>query len=402
MLELEEAVENILSQIEPLPPETVSLSNAHGRYSAQPFVSGVDLPPFDNSAMDGYAVLASDVVAPTSDHPVLLRLTGKVAAGETFAGTITPGTCVRIFTGSPLPPGADAVVMQEDTRVDTNDTDKIWITDSVKPLENVRFRGEDVRAGMPILQAGERLTGPVCGLLGATGIAFASVFRQPIVGLLATGSELVEPGQPLRPGQIYESNRVGLSGFIQNCGAIPKVYPLIEDTLDATVSAMEKAFSECDAVVTSGGVSVGEFDFVKAAFERLGGELSFWKVAIKPGKPFVFGRLNNKFLFGVPGNPVSALVTFFLLARPALLRLQGAVKVRPLSHPAILTMPIHNKGDRRHFVRVAVDEEANAHPTGIQASHILSSLAKADGLVDVPPRTEFRQGSAVRVIRWDQ
>jgi molybdopterin molybdotransferase len=188
---------------------------------------------------------------------------------------------------------------------------------------------------------------------------------------------------------------------LQRAGAIPKIFPIVPDTLAATMTLLERAFNECEAVVTSGGVSVGEMDFVKVAFEKLGGELQFWKVAIRPGKPFVFGRWRGKFLFGVPGNPVSALVTFLLLVRPALLRWQGTRDVDPPAHPGVLTAPLANPGDRRHFMRVCVNSSGMVSSAGLQASHALGSLASANGLIDVPPRSTLAAGTTVRVIRWD-
>lgn len=405
MLSLEEAQEKILAAIQPLPSETIPLSDALGRFSAEEIYSSVDLPGFDNSAMDGYAVQASDTAGAAEGSKVSLRLIGKVAAGENFLGEIQSGECVRLFTGSPLPRGADAIVMQEDTRIDRDDPNKIWITDAVKPWESVRFRGEDVKRGSRILTSGVRINIGKIALLGATGVAQLRTGCRPTIGLLATGSELVEPGQPLPAGKIYESNRLSLAAMAQKAGAIPKIYPLVPDTLDETVAAMKKAFSECDAVVTSGGVSVGEFDFVKAAFEKLGGNLDFWRVAIKPGKPFLFGQLDfnerKKFLFGVPGNPVSALVTFFLLVQPALLRMQGATDCSSQKHPVILKETFSNDGDRRHFVRVKLDASSNAHSAGIQASHILSALAEADGLLEIPPQTTMAVGSHAGVLKWD-
>jgi molybdopterin molybdotransferase len=222
-----------------------------------------------------------------------------------------------------------------------------------------------------------------------------------VVGLLATGSELTEPGQPLAAGRIYESNRAALAALVARTGAVPKTFPIVADVLDGTRQALAAAFNQCDAVVTSGGVSVGEYDFLKRAFEQIGGELAFWKVAIKPGRPFAFGRLRGKLLFGLPGNPVSALVTFLLLVRPALLRWQGATGVSLPAHPAVLVEPLANQGERRHFMRVKVDSAGKVYSTGIQASHVLSSLAAANGLVDVPAHTTLAAGSAVAVLRWD-
>src|ERR1051325_17832 len=395
MLELEEALERILAAVPPATPENIPLSAADGRVLSGRMLASVDLPPFDNSSMDGYAVRAEDVAAAKPEAPVGLVLAGRVAAGENLPGTMAAGTCVRLFTGSPLPAGADAVVMQEDTRIEPGNPQSVLFLDGAKRWENVRFKGEDVKRGAVLAEAGEVLgTGRLC-LLGASGMGQVRVGRQPVVAVMATGSELVEPGQALAPGQIFESNRLGLAALIRRTGAIPKVFPLVADTLAATRVALAEAFQECDLVVTSGGVSVGEMDFIKRAFEEIGGELQFWKVAIKPGRPFVFGRQGDKFLFGLPGNPVSALVTFLLLARPALLRWQGATEAGLPGFPGELAEPLANPSERRHFMRVRVDTAGEIHSTGMQASHGLNALAAANGLVDVPPKTTLRAGERV-------
>lgn len=400
MLELEDALARILAAMPAPVAETVVLAEAGGRVLAEAIHSPVALPPFDNSSMDGYAVRAADVHSASSDRPVRLRLAGRAAAGQTFPGAIEPGTCIRVFTGSTLPRGADAVVMQEDTRVEPGPQSEVAFLDSVKPWENVRLEGEDVKAGTILAAQGDVLNAGRLSLLGACGVARVAVGRVPAVGLLATGSELREPGQELAPGQIYESNRLGLAALVRGAGARPIQFPLVADVLADTRLALESGFQQCDILVTSGGVSVGEMDFVKAAFEALGGELQFWKVAIKPGRPFVFGRWREKFLFGLPGNPVSAHVTFLLLARPALLRWQGATDVALPAHLGKLVEPLANPGGRRHFVRVRVDRDGNIHSAGAQASHLLSSLAAANGLVDVPPQTTLPAGTTVPVLRW--
>jgi molybdopterin molybdotransferase len=362
--------------------------------------SPINLPIFDNSAMDGYAVRAADLASATPDSPARLRLAGKVAAGEVFPGKVASGTCVRLFTGSPLPAGADAVVMQEDTHPNPGTPSEVTILASVSPGENVRAHGEDVKQGTVLAEAGAVLTPGRIGLLAAAGFGRLRVGRQPVVGLLATGSELTEPGQPLAPGHIYESNRTALAALMERVGAVPKVLPLVADVLAGTSEALVNAFNQCDAVVTSGGVSVGETDFLKPAFEQIGGELEFWKVAMKPGRPFVFGRRRGRLLFGLPGNPVSALVTFLLLVRPALLRWQGATEASLPAYPGTLAEPLANPGERRHFMRVQVDPTGKVQLAGFQASHALSSLAAANGLVDVPAHTTLAAGSAVTVLRW--
>ena len=401
MLELEDARQRLLDAITPLPIETLPLRRAAGRVLGEKLVSPIDLPPFDNSAMDGYALRSGDVAAATDSSPITLKLAGHSAAGEMFNDSVQPGCCVRVFTGSMLPAGADAVVMQEDTRVEAREPGNILILDSAKPWENIRLRGEDLKEGSLLAPPGKRLSAGLLALLGAAGIASVAVHRRPIIGLLATGSELVAAGQPLSPGKIYESNCLALEPLLTRAGALTRVYPLVPDTLDATRAALRHAFAECDGVVTSGGVSVGELDFVKAAFEQLGGSLDFWKVAVRPGKPFVFGRWRDKFLFGLPGNPVSALVTYLLLVRPALWHWQGAINVRPPIAQCVLAEPLANRGDRRHFIRVQVDEKGQARSAGTQASHALNSLAMADGLADVPPNHTLPAGTMTQVIWFD-
>jgi len=400
MLEMEEALARILAAVPAPVSETVRLSAAHKRITTGRVISPIDLPVFDNSAMDGYAVRAAEVASARADAPVRLRLAGRVAAGEGFVGEMAAGGCIRVFTGSPLPSGANAVVMQEDTQVESGKSQDILVLEPAKPWENVRLAGEDIKRGAVLVNEGDQLTAGRISLLAASGVAQINVGRQPVIGLLATGSELREPGEALGPGNIYESNRIGLSALLRQAGAVPIIFPLVPDTAQDVRAALELAFKQCDAVVTSGGVSVGEMDFIKSAFEAVGGELQFWRVAIKPGRPFVFGRHGEKFLFGLPGNPVSALVTFLLLVRPALLRWQGAMDVSLPAYSGVLAEPLANPGPRRHFIRVNVDSEGKVFSAGVQASHALSSLAKANGLVDVAPATTLLAGTAVRVLRW--
>lgn len=400
MLELEVALQQILAAMPGPHAEAVTLAEAHDRVLAETIRSTCDLPSFDNSAMDGYAVRAADVATATGQHPVRLKLRGKVAAGEMFSGIIGAGECVRIFTGSPIPAGVDAVVMQEDTRPSEGNTEEILIYDSVRSGESIRHSGEDIAAGKQLASNGVILSPGIMSLLAATGVNTVRVNRRPVVALIATGSELREPGQPMSPGQIYESNRAALTPLIRSSGAHPVVFPIVADTLADTQSSLDRAFASSDMVVTCGGASVGEMDFVKAAFEKLGGRLEFWKVAIRPGKPFVFGRLGEKFLFGLPGNPVSAFVTYLLLVRPALRQWQGARDISLPWQSAQLGEPLINRGDRRHFMRVNLDEAGKVFSAGIQASHALGSLAGATGIVDVPAGVTLETGATVKVSRW--
>ena len=277
MIELEEANQRILDVLGSTGTETLALSDAATRVLAADISSPINLPAFDNSAMDGYAVRSVDAITGSR-----LRIIGEVPAGTVFEKEISEGECVRIFTGSPIPAGANAVVMQEDTHADK---ETIEITDGVKPFEHVRLRGEDIKQGEVIGHAGEMVTSGRLALLGACGTVEVSVYQRPVIGLIATGDELKEPGAKLGPGEIFESNRLALARLVEQTGAVPRIFPLVADMLASTIEGLKVAFSECDAVVTSGGVSVGEHDYVKEALERLGGSLDFWKVRIKPGNP---------------------------------------------------------------------------------------------------------------------
>ncbi len=401
MFSLEQAREQILAAVHPLPRETVALGEALGRFAAEPLHSTVDLPPDDNCAMDGYAVRAGDLAAASAESPVRLRLLGTAPAGVVFDKSVERGTCARVFTGSILPRGADAVVMQEEVRLDSQQPASVLFAQPTAPWESVRFRGEDLKAGARLVEAGEKLTALRLTLLAATGVCAVPVRRRPLAGLLATGNELREAGQPLPPGTIYECNRAGLAALAQQAGALTRIYPLTPDDLGATKTALERALAECDVVISIGGISVGGMDWVKAALAGIGGQVDFWTVAIRPGKPFAFGRWQKKALFGLPGNPASALVTFFLLARPALLHLQGASELFPRTIPALLSEPLANPGERRQFARVAWEAGGTLRSAGHQASHILSALARSSGLVDIPPRTTLAAGTTVPMIPWE-
>lgn len=397
MLSVEEAQTKILQAVQPLETERVPLNQAGGRVLSEGMTSLIDLPGFDNSAMDGYAVRAEDTHGATNERSAKLRVIAEIAAGSDAKCEITAGMAIRIFTGSPLPAGADAVVMQEDTR---REGESVAVLDGVKPFENVRFRGEDVKRGEPIAAQGTRVSAAQIGVLAACGGQDLLVYRQPKVALLSTGTELREAGASLEPGQIYESNRPMLAAAVNDCGGVAMPRPIVADTLEATVSALRGAFDEADVVITSGGVSVGEHDHVKAAFEKLGGTVEFWRVAMRPGKPFVFGRLGDKFLFGLPGNPVSAFVTFMVLVRPALLRMQGATEAGLRRVCGKAADRFTNPGDRRHFMRVTLDADGTVHSSGKQSSHMLQSLAKANALLDLGPGQTNEVGTEVAVLLW--
>jgi len=400
MLSLEDAIELTLSSVIKLEPEKVKLGEALRRFSAQTLHAKVSLPGFDNSAMDGFAVVSTDLSEASESNPVTLQCSGIIPAGRCTDETVRPGHCMRIFTGSPLPIGADAVVMQEYCRIIQGDG-TVSCTDSVRPWENIRMQGEDIRSGDQVIIKGQRISTRAIGLLAATGHYAIEVGRKPKVALVATGSELVEAPQELAPGQIYDSNRTMLAALLKSVNGSPKVYPIIRDELNATCKALEAAFKENDIVITSGGVSVGDHDHVKPAIEQLGGSINAWKVAIKPGKPFVLGQVDGRTLLGLPGNPASTLVTYQLLVHPTLLKMQGATDCQPAKRVGVLAEEFTNKGDRRHFVRVSIDAQGIISSAGGQRSHMLGSLAKANALLDIPPHARLAKSDQAEVIMFE-
>ena len=401
MLSLEEAIERSLAAAPELGSKTIPLADAEGRFATSDTKARVSLPGFDNSAMDGYAVRSCDLKGASANSPVGLDCIGVIPAGTFPSDSLNNGTCMKIYTGSPIPNGADAVIMQEDCQTTPDACNTVHCNDSVKPWENIRLEGEDVRKGDVVITKGARITAGTIGLLAATGYDSVEVGRRPRVGLVATGGELVEPPADLKPGEIYESNRAMLASLAASVNAEPALYPIVPDSLEDTAATLERAFAENDAVVTSGGVSVGDHDHVKPAIEQLGGSLDFWKIAVKPGKPFVLGQVGGKPVFGLPGNPVSALVTYLLLVRPALLKMQGAAEWRLAERPGRLADELANKGDRRHFVRVMIDDRGLVRSAGGQRSHLLGSLAKANGLIDLPPGSCLAKGNPVDVLLID-
>ena len=401
MISLEEAVDRILQAMPVLGSERISIAQAAHRVIAEAVTAATDLPGFDNSAMDGYAVRAADVALATIENPMTLRIVGHLSAGEPGNPEMRSGECIRVFTGAPMPRGADAVVMQEDTRPSNERGASVEILAAATSWENVRFQGEDVKMGDVLVDRGESVKLGALGLLAAAGCSEVTVTRRPTVGLLATGNELLEVGASPAPGKIFESNRLALAQLLEKLGAIAKVYPIVPDSKLATEQALERALGECDGILTTGGVSVGDHDWVKAAFTGIGGQLEFWKVAVRPGKPFTFGQRLGKFWFGLPGNPISAWVTALLLMAPAIRRWQGANETRWPMHPGILQEPVENLTSRRHFMRVRVDAEGRVWSAGIQASHILRPLAQANGLLDVPPESRISAETVVRVLRWE-
>ena len=369
--------------------ETVAVTAALGRVLATPQTSAITVPPLDNSAMDGYAVRVADVAAAGTRLPVSQRiLAGSV--GE----PLQPGTAARIFTGAPIPPGADAVLMQEYCYAEG---DGVVINALPRRGENTRRAGEDIETGSQVLAAGTRIGAAEMGLAASVGLAGLPVFRRLKVACFFTGDELVTPGTSLEPGQIYNSNRYTLTGLVNGLGCELIDLGIVPDSLEATEAALAGAASVADVVITSGGVSVGEADYVKAAVEKLG-RVEMWKVAMKPGKPLVYGRVDEADFIGLPGNPVSAFVTFCLFVRPFLLKRMGVRDVLYRAFPVKADFAWTRPGVRREFLRARMQENGRAAIYPNQSSGVLTSCAWADGLVDIEIGQTVQPGDWVRFI----
>jgi molybdopterin molybdotransferase len=390
LLTIDAALELVLARAQPLDPEIVAVAAASGRVLALDARAAVDLPPFDSSAMDGYAVRAADT-------PGELAVAGQSAAGLPAGAPLARGSAAVISTGAVVPDGADAVVPIERTSLEGATV----TVEGVAAGAHVRPRGGDAHAGDLVVEGGTRLGPPQIGALAAAGVATVTCASRPRVALLATGTELRAPGTELRPGEIYESNTVLLAAQAVTAGATAGVLDSVEDDPDATREALKRALA-ADVVITSGGVSVGPHDLVRAALADLGAEEVFWRVAVRPGKPVAFSVWGRTLVFGLPGNPVSALVGFELFVRPALLALQGAREPGPLYLPARLAAAVRQNADRDELLRARRRMDAAGavvQPLGGQESHMIVRAASADALVLVPRGTgELAAGARVRYL----
>jgi molybdopterin molybdotransferase len=383
LISIEEARSLVLAEALPLAPEARPLAESLGLVVAEDLFAPHDLPPFDNSAMDGFAVRSSDVATAREGQGVLLDVAQTVAAGEAATSSVGPGEAVKIMTGAPLPAGADAVIEFERTEEAAG---RVAVFGAVAPGKNVRYAGEDVRAGTRALAAGTAIGPAEMGMIAALGIPAVRVHKRPRVAIVSTGSELVELGLPLGPGQIHNSNSYALSALCRQLGIEPDVLGIAVDDRTATRDLLGQGL-EYDALLTTGGVSAGAFDFIKDVQAELGVERRLWGVAMKPGKPLVFGVRGHTLVFGLPGNPASAMVSFELFVRPALLRLMGYRRTtRPL-YKAVVQEDLKSSDERVHVVRVRAWRDKGlwrASSTGDQGSGRLRSMVGANGLVFVP------------------
>ena len=394
MKPLDQALAELVAFAVPLgPAESISTFEADGRVLAQDLLSALDVPAHDNSSMDGYAVRCAD----WADVGTILQVNQRIPAGSS-GHLLAPASAARIFTGAPIPPGADAVVMQEDCETAQG---SVRIRVQPQPGQWIRRRGEDVSAGAVVLHSGERLNPASLGLAASIGFAKLKVAPRVRVALFSTGDELVMPGDvapsDMKPGAIYNSNRFFLKALLERLGCTVTDLGIVPDRLDATIEALKGASQQHDLILTSGGVSVGEEDHIKPAVQALG-ELNLWQIAIKPGKPFAYGKIKTAHFIGLPGNPVSSFVTFLLLVRPFILKLQGATELAPqsITMPANFDWPKADK--RREFLRVKLNPAGGLDLFDNQSSGVLTSTVWGDGLLDNPAGQTIGHGDKVQFI----
>ena len=409
LLSVDEAIEHILTGIQPLPNEIVPLVDALGRVLGEPLISEISLPPFANSSMDGFAVRAGNTKYATREQPALLRLMFDIPAGSDPTETIHPGQSARIMTGAPLPDGADAVVPVEETNQSwragehTELPPIIHVYTPVSVGANVRPVGEDIQTGQQVLEAGTVIRAQELGVLAALGQAGVKVKRRPRVAILSSGDELIRVNEPLGPGKIRDVNSYTLTGLVDTYGGEPIRIPPARDTIEDVRRSFTEALShQPDLLLSSAGVSVGSFDVVRTVMEEMG-QINFWRVNLRPGKPLAFGMIAGIPFFGLPGNPVSAMVTFDVFVRPTLLKMSGREEILPTIE-ATLRDTLTSDG-RRSYIRVKLSREDGqfyAEATGTQSSGALMSMVMADGLLIIPETvTEARAGEkfSVRLLR---
>lgn len=390
MISEAEARAKILGAVRPLPPRKMSIFQALDHFAAEDYFARLPLPIFDNSAMDGYAVLASDCKSGSRLHVI-----GEQPAGVDRKLRVSNGEAIRIFTGAPIPAGANAIVMQEDV---ARTGDEIVVNIDVDVDEFVRKRGCDLGEGQKILGKGERIVATRLALLASQGLAEVLVGGEARGAIISTGDELATPGEKLQPGQIYDSNSILLQSLLKRSGAIVASAQHCGDDAKSLRKAFQTA-AKSEIAIVSGGVSVGEHDLVQSTLRDLGAKIDIWRVAIKPGKPFLFGQLGRCFVFGLPGNPVSAFVTFLQFVRPAILKMMGANDLDLPKLPAKLTVDLTNDSERAHYLRGKL-ENGNFAPIGRQESHALFGLSQSNALLRVETGESFKAGEIVQVEVW--
>ena len=402
MIPVDEALDKILSHVLPLGFEKVSLLDALGRVIGEDIYAKRNIPPLDNSAMDGYALKSEDVRKASQNHPVRLVVIEDLPAGFISTKTIEKGKAIRIMTGAPIPKGADTVVPVEVTKKEDG---FVLIFNAAGPGENIRESGEDVKQGDRVISRGDIVRPAEVGMLASVGRSFVSVYQRPLVAILCTGDELVDVDGDLNEVKIISSNSYTIGAQVKDCGAIPLQLGIAKDRKEEIEEKLRQGI-RADVLISSAGVSVGDYDFVKDVMKHLGMEMVFWKVAMRPGQPLAFGTMGGKPVFGLPGNPVSSMISFEQFVRPALLKMMGCGHIfRPLVE-AVLKEEIKKMAGRRYFIRGSISFENNQYvvtTTGEQGSGMLRSMVRANGLIVIPEDQEIvRAGEKVRVQLLDR
>ncbi|MGB7573220.1 MAG: gephyrin-like molybdotransferase Glp [Thermodesulfobacteriota bacterium] len=402
VIPVDEALDKILSHVLPLGFEKVSLLDALGRVIGEDIYAKRNIPPLDNSAMDGYALKSEDVRKASQNHPVRLVVIEDLPAGFISTKTVEKGKAIRIMTGAPIPKGADAVVPVEVTKKEDG---FVLIFNAAGPGENIRVSGEDVKQGDRVISRGNIVRPAEVGMLASVGRSFVSVYQRPLVAILCTGDELVDVDGDLNEVKIISSNSYTIGAQVKDCGAIPLQLGIAKDRKEEIEEKLRQGI-RADVLISSAGVSVGDYDFVKDVMKHLGMEMVFWKVAMRPGQPLAFGTMGGKPVFGLPGNPVSSMISFEQFVRPALLKMMGCRHIfRPLVE-AVLKEEIKKMAGRRYFIRGSISFENNQYvvtTTGEQGSGMLRSMVKANGLIVIPEDQEIvRAGEKVKVQLLDR
>jgi len=412
MLTVEEALEKILDEVEPLEAESVAILDTLGQVLAEDIRSDINVPPLDNSAMDGYAVIAADTRNAGEKTPKYLKIIDTVMAGSISRKKVVQGTAIRIMTGAPIPKGADSVVQFEHTdEGKTKDNTRVGILEEIQSGRNVRKAGEDIRRGTTILKKGTIIRASEIGLIASLGCSKARVIRRPVVAVLSTGNELMKLESPLPEGKIYDSNLYSIAALVKRYGCIPKVLGIARDDEKELVAGLKEA-QDTDMLLTTGGVSMGDYDMVKDVLAR-DGKMVFWQVKVKPGKPLAFGKIKGRDKqggeksiphLGLPGNTVSCMVSFELFVRPALLKMMGKTNYTKPAVTAIMEETAKNDAGRRLYNRAIIEKRDGhyyARMTGSQSSGVLSSMSLANGLVLIPEGKTINKGGTVQALMLD-
>ena len=404
MISVDEALKIVLDSVSGMGTEEINIQESFNRILGEDIVSDINIPGFDNSSMDGFAVIAEDIALASEENPATLEIIDKIRAGSTSKRTLSGKQAIKIMTGATIPKGANSVVMVEDTRASfygKEAQEHVNIFKAVNAGENIRYAGESIKKGGLVMEKGETLTPAHIGMLASLGISKIKVSKKPRVAILATGDEIVGIGEEITGGKIRSANNYTLSALMEKCGAIPVNMGIVKDDIDE-IEARIRECLDCDVIITSGGVSVGDFDFVKDVVEeKLNADIKFWKVAVKPGKPILFALKGGKPIFGLPGNPVSSMVSVEMFVRPAISKMLSKKVVVEGEVDAVILENLKRNDKRRHLVRAVTEWKGGQYQTistGSQSSGILQSLVKANSLIIFPETIEkIKKGDKVKV-----